>query len=93
MYCQETRNYILAYRLEDAQGISSDFYEGYEVIVPDGYFLGYINPCVYRDSEYRVAWFKSKIVEYLLFPSALTYESGAVLFTERDIISKSRLGI
>ena len=80
-------NSILAYRLEDAQGFSPDYVNGHRVIIPDGYYLAYKNPCVYKDAVYKFVWPKYDMYEYLL-----TYPNGEVLFRKDDIISKTKIG-
>ena len=85
--------YIVAYRLEDGQSLSPDYVSGHPVIIPDGYYLAYMNPCRYKERDYMFVWPKYDLYEYLLFSTALTYPGGEVLFRKDDVISKSRLGV
>ena len=86
-------SYIIAYRLEDMQGQSKDYIDGRPVILPDGYFLANTDPCVYKDSVYKILWPEYHLYEYLLYSRALSYPHGEVLFRESDILSKTKLGV
>jgi len=83
--------YTIAYRLEDVQGQSKDFINDRPVIIPDGYFLGNTDPCIYKEPAYMSVWPRYDLYEYLLYPSALTYPHGEVLFRQDDIVSKTKI--
>ena len=85
--------YIIAYRLENEQGISRDFVNDHAVIVPEGYFLGKKDPCVFREGCYAYSIVRHNLIQYILFPTALIYDTGDVLFRKDDIISKTKLGV
>ena len=86
------RKDILAYRLEDQYGNSPYYYDGYKAVLPEGYLCAYLNPCRFRESDYKRFLYKLDIYEYLLVPSAKILEGNEVLFKPKDIISKSKTG-
>lgn len=92
MHPQIWHGAIIAYCLEDELGQAPTFYKDFKTTLPDGFKLGYVNPRVFRDNKYRKLGRNYKLVEYLLFPTALTYPTGEVMFQERDIRSKTIIG-
>lgn len=87
-----SQRWYVVYRIEDEFGNSPYFYKGHNVVLPEGYYHGYLNPCLYREKEYSYSTYKYILYEYLLYSTALVYNSGDVLFRDDDVISKTKIG-
>ena len=86
------QKWYIVYCIEDQYGNSPYYYNGFKAILPDGCQHGYLNPCRYKEKEYKYEAYRFTLYEYLLGPDALVYDSGDVLFRKEDIISKTKIG-
>ena len=89
MLSKSSHKVIIAYTLEDRYGHCPFYYDGHKAIIPEGYYFAYLNPSIFRESCYRKYYYKMHMYEYVLFNTALTYDTGEVLFRKEDIISKT----
>ena len=89
MLFQYGHKVVIAYCLENEFGESISYIDGRHVVFPEGYKCGFMNPCVFKEREYHRCFPKMHIYEYVINTTALIYDSGEVLFTPRDILSKS----
>lgn len=88
MLYQKDHKIIIAYRLEDRYGNSPFYYDGYQVILPEGYFAAILDLTKFRDKDYKYSFYRLSLYEYVLSPTALVFDTGEVLFRKEDIRSK-----
>ena len=89
MVHQNNYTVIIAYRLEDKYGNSPFYYNGHEVILPEGYYAAVTDITKFRDRDYKYSFYRLSLYEYVLSSTALVYDTGEVLFREEDVRSKA----
>lgn len=91
MIYQNGHRVIIVYCLENKYGQSPCIIDGRSVVFPEGYKYGFMNPSRFKEKDYRRFFYQFSMYEYVLDLSALVYDTGEVLFTEKDILSKTKI--
>ena len=89
MRYQNNHKVIIAYRLEDKYGNSPFYYNGYKVVLPEGYYAAVLDITRFRNEDYKYSYYRLSLYEYALNITAQVYDTGEVLFRKEDIRSKS----